>query len=406
MPMPSTSRPTKSGEMFLFSPSSSYPRPFACVVDTEARLVHAWSSPIGQADPETNPPTWLRGWNHVELGPDGHLYAMVPLHCLIKLAPDSTLVWQAHLPVHHDLDFARSGEIYVLTEEPRAVTSRGQGHVLLDNTVTVLGPDGQVRAAHSLYDLLSTVPLLLALVDDVIEQHRAAGHTAVPGALAPRLTRGEVWARGRDVSLFLRTRPGSPSDVLHTNTVEVLDAHPHGLWAAGDVLVSFRNLDLIAVLDLRHHEVRWWWGPGELSGQHQPSALPGGNVLVFDNGRAHGRSRVVEIDPVTSQIVWEHGPDGLFCEMAGGCEQLSDGTVLVSDAQAGRGLKVTRDGRIDWAMEVTTSATARRSRAEFYRMAAIPTAAVALLGSGDRPARALASSRVTCRLTATTRSTT
>ncbi|WP_331452097.1 arylsulfotransferase family protein [Streptomyces sp. SS162] len=406
MPLPSTSRPTTSSEMFLFSPSSSYPRPFACVVGADARLVHAWSSPIGQADPETNPPTWLRGWNHVELGPDGHLYAMVPLHCLLKLAPDSTLVWQAHLPVHHDLDITRSGEIYVLTEEPRSITSRGQRHVLLDNTVTVLGPDGQLRAAYSLYDILSTEPHLLELVDGVVEEHRAAGHTADPGTLALRLTRGDGWARGRDVSRFLRTRPGSPSDVLHANTVEVLDAHPHGLWAAGDVLVSFRNLDLIAALDLRSQKVRWWWGPGELSGQHQPSVLPGGSVLVFDNGRAPRRSRILEIDPVTNQAVWEHGPDGLFCEMAGGCEQLSDGTVLVSDAQAGRGMKVTRDGRIDWSLEVSTAATAQRSRAEFYRMAAVPTAAVPVLGNGDRPARALASSRVTCRLIATTRSAT
>ncbi|WP_240351094.1 arylsulfotransferase family protein [Streptomyces olivoreticuli] len=91
--------------------------------------------------------------------------------------------------------------------------------------------------------------------------------------------------------------PGSPCDVLHANTVELLNGHPQGLWRQGNVLVSLRSLDLIAVLDLQGHAVRWFWGPGgELSGQHQPSARPGRTVLVFDNGQSAGRSRVLEID--------------------------------------------------------------------------------------------------------------
>ncbi|MFE9137976.1 hypothetical protein [Streptomyces sp. NPDC007355] len=82
-------------DLFVFSPSASYPRPFAAVVDDRARIVHAWSSPIGQPDIETSPPSYLRGWNHVE----------VALHALLKLAPDSTLTWRADLPAHHDLAF-------------------------------------------------------------------------------------------------------------------------------------------------------------------------------------------------------------------------------------------------------------------------------------------------------------
>lgn len=88
-------------------------------------------------------------------------------------------------------------------------------------------------------------------------------------------------------------------------------------------------------------------GPGELSGQHQPSAQGDGTILLFDNGRRAGRSRVLEIEPVTRAAVWQYEP-GLFCEMAGGCERLADGTVLISDAQAGRAPVVDRDGRERW----------------------------------------------------------
>lgn len=394
-----------SDNLYVFSPSASYPRPFACVIDERARIVHAWSSPIGQPDIETSPPSYLRGWNHVEVGPDGSLYAMVPLHALLKLAPDSTLTWRADLPAHHDLALSPTGEIYVLTEEPRPVPCKGGSHVLLDNSITVLGPDGQLRSAHSLYDILTTDPQLARLITGAIDEHRMAGRTADTAALAPRLEGVNGWRRGRDVSRLLRARPGSPSDILHTNTVEILTtAHPAGLWAAGDVLVSLRNLNLITVLDLDARAVRWWWGPGELSGQHQPSAQPDGTLLVFDNGRGLGRSRVLEIEPLTKGITWQHEP-GMFCEMAGGCERLADGAVLISDAQAGRALIIDRDGREQWNLQIATSTTTSgRSRAEFYRLSAIPDAAARFLGTGDRPARTLADSRVTCHLGQSVRS--
>lgn len=149
--------------------------------------------------------------------------------------------------------------------------------------------------------------------------------------------------------------------------------------------------------------MRWWWGPRELSGQHQPSAQPDGTILVFDNGRRTGRSRILEIEPVARAVVWEYEP-GLFCEMAGGCERLADGTVLISDAQAGRALIVDRDGRKRWQVQVSTSTTGASSRAEFYRLSAIPGAAASHLGTGDRPARTLTQSRVCCQLVQTVRS--
>ncbi|MFD6936911.1 hypothetical protein ACFWAP_12255 [Streptomyces goshikiensis] len=90
---------------------------------------------------------------------------------------------------------------------------------------------------------------------------------------------------------------------------------------------------------------------------------------------------------------------------AGGCERLADGTVLISDAQAGRALIVDRDGRERWQVRVSTSTTGARSRAEFYRLSAIPDASARHLGTRDRPARALTESRVRCQLVQTVRST-
>ncbi|UQI49676.1 hypothetical protein M1P56_35390 (plasmid) [Streptomyces sp. HU2014] len=400
-PSHTSAESSRSDTFFLFSPSASYPHPLACLIDRQGQVVHAWSSTLGQPDPATDPPTYLRGWNHVELAADGSLFVTVPLHALLKLRPDSTPVWRAELPAHHDLAISPDGDIYVLTEEPRVIPWHGSEHVLLDNTVTILNKDGQMRAAHSLYDILTSDPVLETLIAQQVERRRADAVLPEPAALEHQLSGAEGRRVGRDVSRFLRDLPGSPCDVLHANTLELLHDHPQGLWKRGDVLVSLRNLDLIAVLDLQGRAVRWFWGPGELSGQHQPSARPGGTVLVFDNGQSAGRSRVLEIDPVTNRIVWQftaHPPESLFCALAGGCEELPNGNILISDAQSGRGIEVTREGRTTWAVRISTRRTsATTSRAEFYRMVAVPAATAALLG-GETSARDIARSRLRCEL--------
>lgn len=203
-----------------------------------------------------------------------------------------------------------------------------------------------------------------------------------PRPIAPARRRG-----GRRALAALRDLPGSPCDVLHANTVEVLNGHPDGLWSGGDVMVSLRGLDVIAVLDLTARAVRWWWGPGELSGQHQPSAVPGGNVLVFDNGQAAGRSRAIEVDPTTGTIVWQYTatpPDSLFSPLAGGCQLLGNGHVLITDAQSGKAIEVTRDGRIAWGVQIHQAASsAVTSQAAIYRMSAVPPAAARALGGAD-----------------------
>lgn len=72
-----------------------------------------------------------------------------------------------------------------------------------------------------------------------------------------------------------------------------------GLWERGDILLCIRELDVIAVVAIADARVRWWWGAGELSGPHQPSMLPDGRILVFDNGRGVGLTRLLTVDPGT-----------------------------------------------------------------------------------------------------------
>ncbi len=147
--------------------------------------------------------------------------------------------------------------------------------------------------------------------------------------------------------------PYGPSDWAHSNTVEVLPPTPVGdrdaRFRAGNILVSFRALDIIAIIDPDEDRVVWCYGLGELDGQHQPTMLPSGNILVFDNGTHRGHSLVKEIDPLSEKIVWEYSKgEEFFSLFRSGVQRLSNGNTLICECDAGHLFEVTPDRKIVW----------------------------------------------------------
>ncbi|MFB7588739.1 aryl-sulfate sulfotransferase [Streptomyces sp. NPDC056169] len=382
----------RGGDYFVYSPASSYPVPYATLIDRTGAEVHTWSHTAAQHPVSDDPPSFLRGWSHVEVDADGCLFAMVPLRALIKLAPDSTLLWQADIPAHHDLALLPGGGVLTLAGAPRRIVLDGLAATVLDNTIAELDATGCLLREVSLFDVLATEHAVVSLLRQQISLRQAV--FARTGEM-PTGEAGDVFSTGsfsgpvtRAIA-HLRQLPGSPCDVLHANTLEVLAEHPAGLWPDGALLVSMRDLDLIAVVDLNAPRVLWWWGPGEVSGQHQPSILPNGNLLVLDNGSTVGRSRVLEVDPVTRTIVWQYGTrpgEQFFTEVAGGCERLPSGNILISDALAGRAFEVTSTRHTVWRWQTGKEAdSVGTSRATFYRLSRVPDQAAAALLQG-RPA--------------------
>ena len=93
-----------------------------------------------------------------------------------------------------------------------------------------------------------------------------------------------------------------------------------------------------------------------LSQQHDPRPLPNGNLLIFDNGphrRDHPApySRVIEVDPRTSAIVWEYRDQSLFdffSPYISGAQRLGNGNTLICEGCHGRIFEVTADGEVVW----------------------------------------------------------
>ena len=128
--------------------------------------------------------------------------------------------------------------------------------------------------------------------------------------------------------------PRVAGDWLHLNTIHKIPENPHHdrgdeRFAAGNLLICARNLNLIFVIDKQSGTIVWRWGAPPpmpafwingtrgtdryLVGPHDPKMLKNGNILIYDNGGGGGYppvvrffTRLVEMDPATGEIVWEY----------------------------------------------------------------------------------------------------
>jgi hypothetical protein len=126
--------------------------------------------------------------------------------------------------------------------------------------------------------------------------------------------------------------------------------------ADGNILVSFRNISTVILIERATGNILWKLGAPPLAQQHDPRPLPNGNVLIFDNG-THRRdhpatfSRVIEVDPRTSEIVWEYRDRSLFeffSPYISGAQRLPNGNTLICEGCHGRIFEVTSTREVVW----------------------------------------------------------
>jgi len=92
--------------------------------------------------------------------------------------------------------------------------------------------------------------------------------------------------------------------------------------------------------------------------------LPGeGNILIFDNGAspwkdlAHAScSYVLEINPVTKEIVWKYENGEQFhSRFTSSAQRLNNGNTLICESAGKRIFEVTAEGEIVWEYVEGTS---------------------------------------------------
>jgi hypothetical protein len=134
--------------------------------------------------------------------------------------------------------------------------------------------------------------------------------------------------------------------------------HANGVaeWPDGSITVSFRNISTVVTIDRPTGEVVWKLGSPPLSGQHAPTPLPNGHLLLFDNGphrfdESLPYSRVLEIDVASQELVWTYQEKRLsdfFSPRISNAQRLPNGNTLINEGWFGRFFEVTGPGEVVW----------------------------------------------------------
>jgi outer membrane protein assembly factor BamB len=283
------------------------------LLDMEGNQVKSWPMPRGK-----------RKCARMEMLPDARLLVICDNRSLTLMNWDGTVVWELEAPVHHDMTALPGGGFAALVR----IEHPYQGTPIFFDEIITISPEGEQLRRWSTFENLD----LLHSLHDPVDLDKIPPPDEVLDPNKPRI-----------------------HDYYHTNTVEALPATPLGdrdpRFREGNLLVSFRNANMIAVMDPETFEILWHWGTDTLELQHMPTMLPDGNILIFDNGVYREASRVLEIRPPDGDVVWKYEgdpPKSFFSLFRGSNQRLSNGNTLICEGHRGRAIEVTPDGEIVW----------------------------------------------------------
>ncbi len=309
--------------------SSTYSQS-AFLISMKGEIVHKWSLPYRQIWDDRAAVKKLRPENNIyfnqaRLFPNGDLMVIyagngaTPVgYGLAKMDKDSNLIWKYLESVHHDFDIGEDGKVYALSHYLSSGPDQELFKVdtpIIEDYVVLLSPDGQE---------IKRVSLLKALLNSPFRR-----------SLSLRIT----W------------------DLMHANGVTVVTsemAKRLPFAKSGQVLVSLRIQGAMVLVDLDKETVVWVL-KGPWVGQHDPDILKNGNFLLFDNlgdlDQRNGRSRILEFNPITMEIVWTYRGEGkeyFFSRLRSSQQRLPNGNTFINEAEGGRLFEVTSDNEKVW----------------------------------------------------------
>lgn len=279
-------------------------QPTAFLLEMDGNIAWKWQGAGGSEE-----------WQHIQLLPDGGLLVIVKDKHVERLDVNSKVLWKREMRAHHDL-WIKGKVLWVLDLEDRVLPAIHESRPTIVDKIAVLDfEDGRK---------LGEINLLEVLLN-------SAYSFLVPVVSHERFSQGDVL------------------DILHTNHVEVFDGALAGvskLFREGNILVSMRNINTIAIFDPGTSSIEWLWGPSNLTFQHHPTLLANGNLLIFNNGLK--QSRVLELHALARRVVWEYTDSTFFSELRGSVQRLPNGNTLITESDTGHIFEVSPSGERVW----------------------------------------------------------
>jgi len=267
----------------LFAPHFEQNRP-VYLIDLQGEVVHTWHMPYppGLSGYLTDRGTLFYNGRTSESG----FLSRFPFKGGVVLEADwnAKVLWEVRHPDHHHHGILlRNGNVllHCLGQVPGDIARRVTGGAADHSLPSALyAPQPEADAGAMYADYLAE----LTPAGQTVWQWRSWEHLdPVADGFAEIQAIRTLWAMGNSV-------------------FELPD---------GDILVSYRPISTVICIDRKTGKIAWKLGPPTLAGQHAPTPLENGNILIFDNG-VHRLddplpfSRAIEIDPATNEIVWTY----------------------------------------------------------------------------------------------------
>jgi hypothetical protein len=310
----------------------------AWLVDMEGKIVHRWDMPFAAAWPNakhvhraTNSETFI---NAATVLPNGDLIAQYSAlgdtpygYGILKMDKDSKILWTYTENAHHDFYIdKKNGEIYALIHKIAKTPVKGLeslNYPMLMDYIVRLSPEGKELDRLSMLDAFRDSPF------EHLLYHPANGGLA-------------KW------------------DHFHTNSIEKLEpsmASKFPMFKAGQLLVSLRSFNVIAVIDPKTRKAIWAYDGGWRM-QHAVHFVDDDNILVFDNTghveKQGNYSRLLEFDPKTLGVKWHYmnKQTPFYSSIIGRAQRLPNGNTLIAESMKAHIFEITPEGKTVWSYKL------------------------------------------------------
>jgi hypothetical protein len=311
------------------------------LVDMTGNVIHRWPADFfaiwprpEHVIPEKNLPNSYLHYHTMGMSalPDGSVLINFSEKGTAKLDKCGNVQWTVDRMTHHAITPNPDGSYWIpvkgdVRELPDSLLLPGLSH-------------------ESLMDSLGWYEDRLIRVD-------AGGHTTNEISVLQALFDGGFEREFYDVSRI------EALDPTHVNDIEVVTPDLAGKITgvnAGDLLISIRNMHMLAIMDRDTGHIKWHQ-IGPWVRQHDPDITSNGNIVVYNNGDAHlglnrtPGSNLIELDTATGQtsiLYPRQDQAGFFTDIMGSHQLLPNGNRLITESMAGRVFEIDEQGNIVW----------------------------------------------------------
>lgn len=266
--------------------------------------------------------------------PDGSLIVNITGLGAARIDSCSRTVWRSEQPLHHAITPVGDGTFWIPGHFPASETPAEW----MPNGMTPQEIEEATLTDHYYHD-----SVVLVSADGEILREMSVLKAIVEAGLE---------------SALYQSHRETITDATHINDIEIvtqpLADRIEGV-EEGDLLVSLRAMNMLAILDKDDGALKWQQ-QGPWVRQHDPDIMPDGTIEVFNNrasmvGAHSPGSQIMHFDPATGQasVVFPKGSaDAFNSDIMGVHQSLENGNRLIVESRAGRAFEVTPSGEVVW----------------------------------------------------------